>query len=64
MGPLAKIILFRGLFERHINTLLPKIKSSQAKNLPENEKTGDCHYRVIDCITAKVMLTIKEKRLA
>ena len=37
--------LVRRLFERHIDILLPKI--SQAKNLPDTEKTGD----LLNCTT-------------
>ena len=38
MAPCAEHLVY-GLFERHIGILLPK--SSQAKNLPDTEKSGD-----------------------
>ena len=38
--PSGKHLVY-GLFERHIGILLPKKVSSQAKNLPDTEKTGD-----------------------
>ena len=38
--PSGKHLVY-GLFERYIGILLPKLKSSQAKNLPDTEKKGD-----------------------